>query len=169
MGGIRSHRIAETHIRFKIPNYLELILLQGCTDPCLETKWPMLHLPLETYYVQDRQEEKEGRPSRNACFLAGLGTGRLCIGTGGKFSLRAMVAEFGNPRKKRRKQMTEADEEQSIQDQLFKEITKRAKFSTKSRTTVGKFAKKEILFGMEELCAYFFQATPGCCGHHELS
>jgi len=63
-----------------------------------------------------------------------------------------MVEAFRNRQKKQTKQT-----KKGLNDLLLKEIDRRAKFSTKSRTERGRFAKKGCTrFFLEELCELLF-------------
>ena len=77
-----------------------------------------------------------------------------------------MVAAFGNRRIKQKMVSSESD---SLQNLLLQEISKRAKFSTKPRTTRGTFAEKGVdHLSWRNYVRHFFHEQPEfimpCCG-----
>lgn len=55
-----------------------------------------------------------------------------------------MVEAFRNRTKKQKRMASAKEADDSLQDLLFQEMEKRAKFSTKSGTARGTFAKKSV-------------------------
>ena len=92
-----------------------------------------------------------------------------------------MVETFRNRTKKKKRMESANEADDSLQDLLYQGMDKRAKFSTKSRTARGTFAKKSveelsnadkkmphIVHSWRNYVRYFFDQHPGfkasCCG-----